>query len=259
MWIAVTRPVSPSIQRCELTHLARQPIEYALAVEQHVRFEEKLAALGCRVQHLRLEPDLPDSVFVEDPAIVLDELAIITRSGALSRRPETDSVAQALAPYRRLVYIQEPGTLDGGDVLRVGCKLWIGISGRSSLAAIEQVRRELEPLGYSVAGVAVTGCLHLKSAVTQVAPDTLLINPHWVDPTAFENLACIEIDPSEPYAGNGLLFGSAVIYPSNFPATQRRLEAQGIHLEAVDMSELAKAEGAVTCCSLIFQSDISED
>jgi dimethylargininase len=252
MRIAITRPVSPSLQNCELTHLARQPIDYALAVQQHTRYEEKLAALGCQVQRLPLEADLPDAVFVEDPAIVLDELAIITRPGALSRRPETASVAQALAPYRKLVYIHEPGTLDGGDVLRVGRRLWIGISGRSSLAAIEQVRQALEPLDYCVTGVEVTGCLHLKSAVTQVAPDMLLLNPALVDPAAFGDLDRIEIHPSEPYAANGLLIGDTLIYPMAFPQTRKRLEERGIRVEALDVSELAKAEGAVTCCSLIF-------
>lgn len=252
MHIAITRPVSPSLQNCELTHLARQPIDYPLAVLQHTRYEEKLAALGCQVQRLPLEPDLPDAVFVEDPAIVLDELAIITRPGALSRRPETASVAQALAPYRKLVYIDAPGTLDGGDVLRVGRRLWIGISGRSSLAAIEQVRQTLDPLGYTVTAVEVTGCLHLKSAVTQVAPEAVLLNPAWVDPAVFGGLEPIEIHPSEPYAANGLLINAALVYPTAFPKTQKRLEERGIRVEAVDVSELAKAEGAVTCCSLIF-------
>jgi dimethylargininase len=253
MRIAVTREVSPSIGRCELTHLARQAIDVDLARVQHRQYETCLAALGCRICRLPPEPELPDAVFVEDTAVVLDELAIITRPGADSRRPETRSVAQALALYRRLVYIQAPDTLDGGDVLRIGRTLWVGLSGRSKPAGIEQMRAWLAPLGYSVRGVPVDGCLHLKSAVTQVARDTLLINSAWVDAGAWGPMNLIEVDPSEPFAANALLVGETVVYPAAYPATRRRLEEQGIPVRLVDVSELGKAEGGVTCCSVIFK------
>jgi dimethylargininase len=250
--IAITRDVSPAIANCELTHLERQTIDVELARIQHHRYQDCLAALGCEVHSLPAAPDLPDSVFVEDTAIVLDELAIITRPGAESRRAETALVAQALEPYRKPAYIQSPGTVDGGDVLRIGKTLYVGLSSRSNQAALDQMQRLLQPYGYTVKGVPVSGCLHLKSAVTQVARDMLLINPAWVDANVFGDMDLIEVDASEPYSGNALLIRETILYPASFPRTRKRLENRGIPMMTVDVSELAKAEGAVTCCSLIL-------
>lgn len=252
MLIAITREISPAFNRCELTYLERQPIDLELARRQHHRYEQCLSELGCHVHRLPAEADLPDSVFVEDVAIVLDELAIITRPGAESRRAETTSVARALGPYRYLRYLQPPAVLDGGDVLRVGKMIFVGLSSRSNPAALEQMAAWLEPLNYKLAGIPVTGCLHLKSAVTQVSRDMLLVNPEWVDVNIFQGMNLIEVDASEPHAANALLVGDRVIYPSKYPATQKRLESQGLSVIEVEVSELIKAEGAVTCCSLIF-------
>lgn len=254
MRLAITRGISTALERCELTHLARQPIDMARAHEQHAAYERALAELGCEVRRLAAEPDLPDCVFVEDTAIVLDELAIITRPGALSRRRETGAVAAALAPHRELRFIQAPATLDGGDVLCIDRTLYVGISRRTNAAAIAQVRAHVLPLGYAVTGMAVTGCLHLKSAVTPVAPGTLLINPRWVDPHAFEPLRLIAVDAAEPAAANALLIGNTIVYPSAHPATRERLARHGIQLCSIDVSELLKGEGAVTCCSLVFRA-----
>ncbi len=253
MLIAITRKVSRSIVACELTHMERTPIDIGLARQQHRQYEEILQELGLAVLSLPEEPDLPDSVFVEDCAIVLDECAIITRPGAGSRRPETASIAAALAPYREPSTIQAPGTVDGGDVLTVGKNIYVGLTTRSNQSAIEQMQEFVKPYGYSVHGVPVSGCLHLKSAVTQVAEDTLLINPAWVDKKIFPHMDFIEIDPTEPYAANALKIGRAVIYQPAFPKTIERLAAVGIHPILVDQSELAKAEGALTCCSLVFK------
>ena len=252
MLIAITREVSPAIGNCELTHLARQIIDVHVAQAQHRQYEECLAALGCQIHRLPAEPELPDSVFVEDAAIVLDELAIVTRPGADSRKPETVSIARALEPYRKLCTIQAPGTVDGGDVLRVGKTIYVGLSSRSNQAAIEQIESLSRPYGYTVKGIQVNGCLHLKSAVTQVAQDTLLINRNWVNASTFGDMRLIEVDASEPYGANALLVGVTAIYPTSFPRTRKRLEDHGISMMTVNVSELAKAEGAVTCCSLVF-------
>jgi dimethylargininase len=251
--IAITRPVSRSIDRCELTNLERVPIDLERARAQHHAYEEALKSLDVKVLALPEEPDLPDAVFVEDAAVVLDECAILTRPGADSRKPESESVAQALAPYRSLHTIQAPGTVDGGDVLVVGKRIWVGQSTRSNHSAIDQMQAFVEPFGYTVRGVPVNGCLHLKSAVTQVAGETLLINPAWVDKAAFSGMKFIEVDPGEPYAANVLLVGHAMLYQPAYPKTLQRLEEGGIHPILVDQSELAKAEGALTCCSLIFK------
>lgn len=252
--VAVTRGVSPAIVRCELVHQERRPIDVAAAERQHRRYEEALGALGCRVQAVPADPDLADSVFVEDTAVVLDEVAVITRPGAASRRPETAPIAQALAPYRPLVRIESPGTLDGGDVLRIGRTLYVGLSRRSNQAAIDQLATALGPHGYVVRGVAVNGCLHLKSAVTAVGDDTVIIDPQWVDPAVFPDTRAIEIAPRERGAANALRIGDQVIYPASFPQTRQRLEAAGVGVRVVDVSELQKAEGAVTCCSLVFDT-----
>jgi dimethylargininase len=258
MLIAITRAISRSIVNCELTHLERIPIDLERACLQHRTYEEILRGLGVEVHSLPEEPDLPDSVFVEDTAIVLDECALLTRPGADSRRPETESIARALYPYRSLFMIQEPGTLDGGDVLTVDKTISVGLSSRSNRAAIDQMQAFLSPYGYTVQGVQVTGCLHLKSAVSQVKADSLLINPAWVDKINFPGMKFIEIDPSEQYAANVLMVGGIVLYQPAYPKTRARLEAAGIVPLLVDESELGKAEGALTCCSLIFNKSCDD-
>ena len=252
MLLAITREVSRSIVNCELTHLARTPIDVERARSQHAQYESALKRLGVAVLSLPEQPALADSVFVEDTALVLDECAVILRPGAESRRPETESITQALAPYRTLFHIEPPARIDGGDILRIGRHIYIGISTRSDTNAAEQMQAFLEPFGYEVHVVGVTGCLHLKSAVTQVREDTVLINPNWAQKSDFEDVKFMEIDASESYAANGVLVGESLIYPASFPYTQKRLEAAGIDVLTVEADELAKAEGAVTCCSLLF-------
>lgn len=254
MRIAITREVSPNLDYCELTHKNPEAIEIPLARAQHHEYEKALAELGCQIHHLPALPDMPDSVFVEDTCLVLDEIAIITRPGAPSRRPETASVEQAMRAWRSLHTITEPGTLDGGDILCLGKELYVGVSARTNEAGIAQLWRHVGPLGYRVTPVRIDKCLHLKSAVTQVAEHTLLINPDWVDPTVFGDVRSIPIDPTEPFAANALLVNHSIIYSNAFPCTRKRLEEAGLVIRPVNMSELAKAEGGVTCCSLIFNS-----
>jgi dimethylargininase len=253
MLIAITRAVSRSIVHCELTHMERTPIDVQRARTQHAEYESALKHLGMAVLSLPEEPSLADSVFVEDTALVLDECAIILRPGADSRKPETESIAKALTPYRKLFQIQAPARVDGGDILRIGKQIYIGLSSRSDTNAVEQIQDFLQPYGYEVHAVMVTGCLHLKSAVTQVAENTLLINPAWADKKYFGGMKFIEIDPSESYAANALLIGDMILYPKAFPKTRKKLADAGIKIVDVDADELAKAEGALTCCSLIFQ------
>jgi dimethylargininase len=254
MRVAITREVSQGIARCELTHLAREPIDVDLARQQHRAYEARLREAGYSIVQIPAGEGMPDSVFVEDTALVFDELAIITRPGAESRRAETMAVAAALADYRLLRRVAAPGCLDGGDVLTVGRRVFIGTSLRTNAAAVAQVRAILEPFGYTVTAVAVHGCLHLKSAVTAVADDTLLINRDWVAAECFGGCELIEVDAGEPMAANALRLHDRVIYATAFPRTRARLEARGLRLAAVDVSEIAKAEGAVTCCSLIVDA-----
>ena len=224
------------------------------AGSQHRRYEALLARLGCDVLSLPAEPALPDSVFVEDAAIVLDEVAVMTRPGAESRRPEVASIAAALERHRALAHIESPGTLDGGDVLVVGRDVYVGLSGRSNEAGVGQLRVVVEPLGYEVTGVPVTSCLHLKSAVARVAAGRLLVNRDWVDAAVFRGLDLIDVAPTEPSAANAHLVVETVVFPARVGRTRARLRGKGINVEPVEISELAKAEGGVTCCSLIFET-----
>ena len=254
MWTALTRDVSPTLGDCELSYVDRTPIDVERARHQHDAYRRALEACGCRVIAVPAEPDFHDAVFVEDVALVLDELAISTRPGAESRRGEVASVARELARFRALRSIEAPGTIDGGDVLRIGRTLYVGASNRSNASAVEQLRALLGAYGYSLERVPIEGCLHLKSAVTLVGDGVVLVNRGWVDVDAFAAFRRIEVDPDEPHAANALRIGERVIYPAAFPCTASRLAAAGIALEAVDVSELQKAEGAVTCCSIVFRS-----
>lgn len=253
--MAITREVSAGIGACELVHLARRPIDVEAARVQHRAYEAALRDLGCTVHTLAADATLPDSVFVEDAALVLDEIAVITRPGAESRRAETESLARALTPYRTLLDIEAPGTLDGGDVLLFGRTIYVGRTSRSNDAGIAQLAKLLGPHAYRVLPVEVKHCLHLKTAVTQVAENTLLINPQMVDRATFGSVEFVEVDPAEPHAGNALLLEQTVVYPAAHEKTRQRLEERGIQVAAVDVSEMLKAEGGVTCCSLVFEAE----
>lgn len=251
--VAITRGISATINDCELTHVARTPIDVARAREQHAAYESALASLGCEIRRIPADDRYPDAVFIEDTAIVLDEIAVITRPGAESRRGELDAVVAVLGEYRPLARIEAPATIDGGDVLQLDDVLYVGHTPRTSDDGIAQLRELIAPYGYRVVAVDVDGCLHLKSAVTRVGADALLINRRWVSPSVFDGWRIIDVDDAEPAAANALLLGQRVIVPEEFPRTRRKLEAEGIEVIAVPAGELAKAEGGVTCCSLIVK------
>jgi len=253
MTIAITRKISPRFNECEITHIERIPIDLEIAREQHTQYVHALEELGCEVIELPEEPELPDSVFVEDAAFILSDVAVITRPGADSRKPEIDTIIQALSPYKPLVHVHEPASVDGGDVLVLDKKIYVGLSTRSNTHAIEQLKALLNQYGYQVFGVELTDCLHLKTAVTKVDEETLLINKDWVDESHFSDFNLIEVHASEPFGANCLPVRGSIIYPYAFPKTQAKLEEKGFKIKNVNLDELAKAEGAVTCCSLIIE------
>jgi dimethylargininase len=264
MLTAITRAVSPAIVNCELSFIPRQPIDLQVARAQHHAYENLLEKLGARVVSLDAEPELPDSMFVEDPAIILDELAVIFPLGTESRRPEAASLAQAISNFRKLEYVTLPGTLEGGDILRIGRKLFVGVTKRSNAEGIRQLSAILAPFDYEVICVPVSGCLHLKSAVTYIgrkqvsgsraAFTTLLANRAWFSIDGFTGFEWIDVDPAEPHAANALALHETVVFPASFPKTRARIEARGFHVTPLDISELQKAESGLTCSSLIFQT-----
>ncbi|HEX8871927.1 MAG TPA: arginine deiminase family protein, partial [Candidatus Acidoferrum sp.] len=250
-----TRSVSPALANCELSFIQRNPIRMEAAREQHHAYEQLLAKLGARVISLKEEPELPDSMFVEDPAIVLDEVAVICPLGTETRRKEAPSIAAALEKFRRLAYIKLPGTLEGGDVLRVGKRIFVGLTRRSNPEGIRQFAVIVGAYGYEVIAVPVTGCLHLKSAVTFLGKNTLLANRAWFRWERMEGFDWVDVDPSEPHAANALTINDSVIFPASFPKTRARIEAAGFAVLALDISELQKAESGLTCSSLLFEAE----
>lgn len=252
MTVAVTRKISPRFNECEITHIDRTPIDLDIARTQHANYVQALLSAGCQVVELPEEANLPDSVFVEDTAFILPEVIVITRPGADSRKPETESIIKALASYKKLIQVTEPASVDGGDVLILGKNIYIGLSLRSNQAAVDQIQGLLKEYGYTVTGVEMHDCLHLKTALTRVDDQTVLINPNWVDTSPFKELNWIEVDASEPFAANCLPVNGSVIYPTSFPKTAQKLVSHGCKIVPIEVDELAKAEGAVTCCSLIL-------
>jgi dimethylargininase len=252
-WTAITREVSPTLNQCELTHLERQPIDIRRAIAEHHAYQDCLRDLGLDVITLPAEPAYPDAMFVEDPVVVLDEIAIVARMGAASRRGEADSLARELAPFRPVRYMREPATLDGGDVLRADRTLYVGLSQRTNAAGIQQFSAEVEPFGYRVRPVAVTGCLHLKSGASWLGDDTVLVHRPWIDAGAFRGLRLIDVPAGEEAGVNVLLIGNTVLVAEGFPRTAQSIRDLGRDVRTLEISELMKAESGLTCSSVIFK------
>lgn len=253
--LAYTRAVPSTLGRCELTHLSREPIDVELAIAQHEQYEQALRAAGVEVIRLAARDELPDSVFVEDTAVVVDELAVVSRPGSGSRRAEVDSVRDALASHRTVSSIEAPATLDGGDVLVLEREVLVGLTPRTNLSGMQQLRALLSPFGYAVRAVPVKGCLHLKSAVTRAGERTLVANPKWFDPALVPGWDVVPVDPREPFAGNVLWLGRTIIVAEAFARTNEALaRATDSELVVVAAGELAKAEGGVTCCSIVLSA-----
>ena len=250
--IAVMRGVSPTLARCELSFREREPIDLERAVAQHAAYAALLRSLELEVVELPTDPAFPDCCFVEDTAVVLDEVALLTRPGAVSRLGEVAAIEAALAAFRPTEPTPPPATLEGGDVLRVGRTLFVGRSARTNEAGVARLAAVAEPLGYRVVGVAVTGCLHLKSAVTALDDQRLLINRAWLDTAPFRSLELVDVAPEEPGAANVLRVAGVVVAHPGFPRTLDRIAALGYDLRPLDISEFLKAEAALTCKSLLF-------
>jgi len=250
---AITRAVSPALQRCELTFVGRRPIDIARAEAQHAAYRRALERAGAAVEVIPADDRLPDAPFVEDTAVVFDEIAVIARPGAPSRRAELDAVALALSRYRPLTFIQAPATLDGGDVLRIGRECFVGLSTRTNADGAGQLSAILGAHGYRVTPVVVTGCLHLKSAVAAIGADTVLVNPAWIDASAFRGYRWIDVPDTEPFAADCLVVDGVVHVSTSYPRTLDLIRRQGFVTEVIEISEFEKAEGGLTCLSLLVE------
>ena len=252
---AFTRAVSPRLAECQLTHLDRAPIDAATAAAQHANYESALRQAGFEVFRLPDLPDDPDAVFVEDTALLLGEHTIITRPGAPSRAGETQSTAEGLRDYFEVHWIDR-GHVDGGDVLRIGKQLYVGLSTRTDREGLEALAQSVSSLGFEVVEARLRGCLHLKTAATNIGPDesgrpVLLYDPRSVDPAQFASVDPFAVEETETAAANCVRAGDRLIFPTGNSVTAERLRERGFNLAEVDVSELQKAESGLTCMSLI--------
>jgi dimethylargininase len=255
--LALTRRVSLRIGECELTFINRQAIDYPRAVHQHSQYQQLLRNLGAKIIELPSNDQCPDCCFLEDTALVLDEVAIITRPGSETRRREVDGVAPTIMKYRKVVRIDSPGTLEAGDVLRMGPNLFVGVSTRTNRQGIEMLRKALKPYGYQVLAIAMKGALHLKSVCTALDDHTVLADPRHFDSAQFSEYKLIEVPAEEPMAANILRINGAVCIHAGFHQTVDLLRTRGFNLRTVDISEFLKAEAGLTCMSIIINASNS--
>jgi dimethylargininase len=250
--IALTHLPSPLLPACERTFVAHEEIDHLRATQQHAAYCRLLSECGAEVRILDDSLDLPDSVFIEDTAVVLDEMAILASMGAASRREEPRRIEPHLKEFRDVVRFDSPATLEGGDVLCIGRTLLVGQSRRTNAAGIEVFAALARRHGYRVQTVPVHGCLHLKTACTALPDGRLLIKREWIDVTVLRNYERIPVPENEPWAANVLLIGDVVLMASAHVRTIEMVQSLGFAVKPVDVSEFAKAEGGVTCLSLLI-------
>ncbi len=259
MLTVVTHVPSSALQQCELTFVKSEPIKIDKATSQHKNYCAMLEECGARVIKLEENLSLPDSVFVEDPIIVFDEVAVLTSMGVASRRKELPLLKEFFCQFRPIEQISLPAKIEGGDVLKIGKTIFVGKSARTNELGILALSEIIEPLGYTVIAVEVTGCLHLKTGCTALDDKTILINPDWVEVTPFADYRIIETLPQEPFAANVLPIGKTLCMNSAFPKTIELIKSMGYCVAETDIAEFVKAEAGLTCMSVPFYQNRQEE
>jgi dimethylargininase len=252
---AITRSPGPELARCQLTHVDRLSIDVDRALAQHRAYQDALRGVGIQVVQLPSNPDLPDGVFVEDTAVVLDEVAVITSPSPLSRRREWPAVEAALHPFRRIVRLPVGACLEGGDVVCLGRTLFVGLSSRTGEAGLRALEEVVRPFGYAVTPVRVGGCLHLKSACCTLDGETLLVNRAWLEAGALVGVRLVDVPTEEGSGANVLALRNATLVSAAAPRTAELLHGLGHAVVILDVSELHKAEAGLTCMSLVFRGE----
>jgi dimethylargininase len=250
--LALTHVPSPQINDAQRTFAARHVIDYDRAVRQHGEYWRMLERCGCKVRILDVNRHLPDSVFIEDTAIVLDEVAVLASMGAESRRAEPAGIEPILREYRQVVYLEAGASLEGGDVLQVGHTLLVGLSLRTNPAGVSGLKDIVRRYGYRVFPVRIHGCLHLKSACTALPDGTLLVNPAWLQVQALSGFDFIPVPEEEPGGADVLSIGHGVRVRAENERTAELIRQRGFEMETVDLSEFAKADGGITCLSIVM-------
>jgi dimethylargininase len=252
MYRAIIRRPSPALANGERTHMDRAPIDMARANRQHEAYGAALQRAGIAVTVLPALEGFPDCSFVEDTALILPEVAIALHPGAASRVGEVDSVAVAFPQDRPHARIPSPNRIDGGDILVVGKRIFVGLSARTTADGVTALSDIVSPYGYQVRGIALGAALHLKTAITALADDLLLYNPAWIDTAHFEGFHALTIDPTEPFAANILRLPDRIFSQTMHPRTTDIVRRAGFDVEVIDLGELAKAEAGLTCSSLLI-------
>jgi len=255
--IAITRTPSTRMHACERTYVDEAPIDAELAIRQHEGYESALRECGARVIRLAGDCDLPDCVFVEDTAIVLDEVAVLMSMGARSRRGEVPAIETALREFRPIERVHTPATIDGGDVVVSGRDVFVGLSRRTNQEAVAFLGGVLAPLGYRVTAVPVLKCLHLKSACSALPDGRMFVNADLIETGPLRDRGLVPVPKGEELAGDVLVIGDRIVVSDAFPESIARLSSLGWTVIPVSVSEFAKAEGGVTCMSLVFHGSMN--
>jgi dimethylargininase len=252
--LALTHVPSPRMSQCQRTFVSHASVDYDGAVQQHREYCNALQQCGLTMRTLDVNRELPDCAFIEDTAIVLDELAVLASMGVESRRGEPDGILPELSRHREVHRIEPPAMIEGGDVLQINRALLVGLSGRTNRAGVEAVKAIVHRCGYQVRSVSVQGCLHLKTACTALPDGRLLINPRWLDLDGLSGFELVHVPEEEPWAANVLLAAGRVWMAANHCRTANKVRQLGFEVELLDVSEFVNAEGGVTCLSIIFES-----
>lgn len=255
---AITRGVSSKLSSCELTYRTREEIDPEKAASQLDRYCELLRGWDVDLLTIPGSDSYPDCCFVQDTAIVLDEVGIIASMGASARRGEVSEVERVVSQFRKVRHIFLPATLDGGDVVQIGKRLYVGLSSRTNGRGIEALSRIVDPLGYIVVPVSVSGSLHLTTGCGVVDDETVLLNPRWLDASAFRGLRQLHVPEEEPWAANTIRVDSAVCLEEKAPRTIELVQPYAGIIETLDISEFRKAEGSLSCLSIIFRDAVQD-
>ncbi|MFN2492040.1 MAG: dimethylarginine dimethylaminohydrolase family protein [Pyrinomonadaceae bacterium] len=255
---AITRGVSSNIAACELTYRCRERIDYENAAMQLQDYCALLRKYGVEVVTVPASPSYPDCCFVQDAAVVLDEICVVGSMGAPARRGEVTEVEKILAPYRRIEHILLPATLDGGDVVPVGRTIFVGLSRRTNGRGIESFAKIVDAFGYKVVPVNVRGGLHLTTACGVVDDETLILNPRWIDASAVKGVRQLYVPEDEPWSANMIRIDEVICIEKGAPRTVELVEPYNDRIEILDISEFRKAEGSLSCLSIIFKENLKD-
>jgi len=247
---AIVRPVPDSYDRCIRTN--REKIDVALAKRQHAEYCQALQKLGLSLTWIRGDNALPDSCFVEDTAVVFGEKAVICNMAAKSRANEVAEVAKAMSELKETYRIKPPATIDGGDVLRVDDRVLVGISARTNLHAVRQLKKILENSGMKVVPVKVHQVLHLKSACTYLGNGVVILSRGCFDTKVLQGLGKIFVPKGEDYAADCLAVNGTVLIAEGHAETRKLVEKEGFRVEELEISEFRKGDGALTCLSILL-------